>query len=104
MADHLAHYTCTKAAVHTLTQVLARALGEWNIHVNAIAPGFVATEASRTMRGVPEGAFERSAANACIHRVQQAEDLVGTALFLASKESDYLTGQLIVVNGGGWLR
>ncbi|MFC2067637.1 SDR family NAD(P)-dependent oxidoreductase [Chloroflexota bacterium] len=103
-ADHLAHYACSKAAVYTLTQVLARALGKWSIHVNAIAPGFVATEASLKMPGVPEDAFERSAANACINHIQEAEDLVGTAVFLASKESDYLTGQLIAVNGGGWLR
>jgi NAD(P)-dependent dehydrogenase (short-subunit alcohol dehydrogenase family) len=90
-------YACTKAAVYTLTQSLARALGPAGINVNAIAPGLTATEA--TIKH-PRQAFEATIALQQIKRREEPADLVGTAVFLASKDSDFITGQVIIVDGG----
>lgn len=95
------HYSCSKAAIYTMTQCLARALGSSGINVNAIAPGLTPTEATAN---IPEQVFNQVVASQCIPRREQATDLVGTAVFLASKDSDFITGQLIVVDGGFWLR
>jgi 3-oxoacyl-[acyl-carrier protein] reductase len=96
------HYACSKAAVKTMTELLARALGPSNITVNAIAPGYTATEASFKL-GDAERSFERAVASQCIPRRQEAEDLVGAAVFLASKDSDFISGQTISVDGGNWM-
>jgi len=97
------HYTCSKAAVKTMTHMLARALGPHGINVNAIAPGFTNTDAALS-QGDAEGSFERNVAAQCVKRKEQPEDLVGTAVFLASRDSDFITGQYIIVDGGNWLR
>ncbi|MFC1868499.1 SDR family NAD(P)-dependent oxidoreductase [Thermodesulfobacteriota bacterium] len=96
------HYACSKAAVKTMTELLARALGRSGITINAIAPGYTATEASFKL-GDAEGSFERAVASQCIPRRQEAEDLVGAAVFLASRDSDFITGQTISVDGGNWM-
>ena len=98
----LLHYTCSKAAVYTLTQSLARALGPSGINVNAIAPGFTATEASLSQRGSKQ-IFDSVLASRCLKRREQPTDLVGTAVFLASEDSDFITGQVIFVDGGAVL-
>jgi 3-oxoacyl-[acyl-carrier protein] reductase len=92
-------YALSKVAIYTFTQALARALGPSGINVNAIAPGLTATEASLVKEGI-EQTFENVVAAQSIKRRQEPEDVVGTALFLASKESDFISGQLIVVDGG----
>ena len=92
-----AHYVASKGGVIGLTRVLAKELGDFGICVNAIAPGFTMTEASREL--IPDAeryGVERGA----IKRAEQPEDLVGLAAFLASEESDFITGQTIVVDGG----
>ncbi|MFC1872824.1 SDR family NAD(P)-dependent oxidoreductase [Chloroflexota bacterium] len=99
----LFHYACSKAAVKTMVQLLARELGPHGINVNAIAPGFTHTEAVMSQIDA-EAAFERIVAGQCIKRREEPQDLVGTAVFLASKDSDFITGQFIVVDGGNWLR
>jgi 3-oxoacyl-[acyl-carrier protein] reductase len=91
-------YTLSKAAVHTLTQCLARALGPSGINVNAIGPGFTATEASLAKGG--DEAFEHVIEAQSLKRREEPEDLVGTALFLASADSDFVSGQFIFVDGG----
>jgi len=96
----LLHYTCSKAAVYTLTQSLARALGPSGINVNAIAPGFTMTEANADK---PEEMLEGITTARCIPRREQPADLVGTAVFLASADSDFITGQVIFVDGGSVL-
>ena len=101
-AEHLAHYACSKAAVYTLTQLMARALGSSGINVNAIAPGFTASEASLGM--VDDSVFKSIAAGRCLQRRQEAEELVGTAVSLASKDSDFIIGQVLIVDGGSWLK
>jgi len=103
-AELLLHYTCSKAAVYTMTQTLARVLGGFGINVNAIAPGHTATEASLTMPNMDPKSFDYAIAGQCIHRREEPVDLVGTAVFLASRDSDFITGQLIVVDGGSWLK
>jgi NAD(P)-dependent dehydrogenase (short-subunit alcohol dehydrogenase family) len=99
MAHFFLAYACSKAAVYTLTQCLARALGPSGINVNAIAPGMTATESS-LIHSDAEKEFEETIAAQCIKRREEPTDLEGTAVFLASKDSDFITGQVIIVNGG----
>jgi 3-oxoacyl-[acyl-carrier protein] reductase len=96
--EALLAYTCSKAAVYTLTQALARALGPSGVNVNAIGPGFTATEAS--LLNKDEHAFDNAIGSQCLKRREEPADLVGTAVFLASADSDFITGQFIVVDGG----
>jgi 3-oxoacyl-[acyl-carrier protein] reductase len=92
-------YACTKGAVYILTHALARALGPSGINVNAVAPGYVATEASLAQ---PDSAkiFEIATGEQSIHQRLQPTDPVGAVLFLASAASDMISGQIIYVDGG----
>ena len=92
-------YALSKAAVYTMTHSLAAALGPSGINVNALAPGYTATEASLSQSG-SEQLFESVIEAQYIRRREEPEDIVGTAVFLASKDSDFITGQLIFINGG----
>jgi len=92
-------YALGKAAVYTLTHSLAAALGPSGINVNAIAPGYTATEASLSQSG-SEQLFETVVGAQFIKRREEPQDVVGTVVFLASKDSDFITGQLILINGG----
>jgi 3-oxoacyl-[acyl-carrier protein] reductase len=92
-------YACSKGAVYTLTHALAHALGPSNITVNAVAPGFTATEASLDMTG-GGGSFDTAASGQSIKRREEPRDLVGATLFLASPDSDFISGQVIYVDGG----
>jgi len=91
------HYVASKGAVVAMTRVMAKELGARGITVNAIAPGFTLTDASFSLMedaenyGVDRGAIKRSS---------QPDDIVGAALFLASEDSSYMTGQTLVVDGG----
>ena len=97
-------YACSKGAVITLTKALARALGRHNINVNCISPGYTLTEASVEMPGKRPGADEAFLPSRCFRRPEQPEDLVGLAVFLASEDSDFITGQTIIVDGGEVMR
>ena len=92
-------YACGKGAIYTLTHALAHALGKSNINVNAVAPGFTATEASLDMTG-GGASFDAAASGQSIPRREEPEDLVGATLFLASADSDFISGQVIYVDGG----
>ncbi|OGO22557.1 MAG: hypothetical protein A2144_02410 [Chloroflexi bacterium RBG_16_50_9] len=92
-------YACSKGTVYTLTHALARSLGPSGINVNAIAPGYTASEASLRQKGSEKG-FELSILGQSLHRREEPVDLVGTAVFLASKDADFITGQVIYVDGG----
>jgi NAD(P)-dependent dehydrogenase (short-subunit alcohol dehydrogenase family) len=96
----LLHYGTTKAGIIGLTRCAAREVGGFGINVNAITPGFTTTEASLTMKGTPPGIFEVIAGQTALGRNENAEDLVGTAVFLASEDAAFITGQSIVVDGG----
>lgn len=92
-------YACGKGAIYTMTHALAHALGRSNINVNAVAPGFTATEASLDMTG-GGGNFDAAASGQSIQRREEPEDLVGATLFLASPDSDFISGQVLYVDGG----
>jgi NAD(P)-dependent dehydrogenase (short-subunit alcohol dehydrogenase family) len=96
-ATLFAHYVASKAGLIGLTRAMAMEAGDLGVRVNAIAPGFTVTEASRRSR---EDAEEFGVAEGAIKRAEYPEDLVGTALFLASPASAFVTGQTIVVDGG----
>lgn len=91
------HYVASKGAVVGMTRVMAREAGAKNVTVNAIAPGFTLTEASLAQI---DDAASYGVSSRSIKRASQPEDIVGTALFLASDDSRYLTGQTIIVDGG----
>jgi NAD(P)-dependent dehydrogenase (short-subunit alcohol dehydrogenase family) len=92
-------YCVSKAGVVMLTRVLARELGSYGIRANAIAPGLVTTELSRHDWENLEFRKQREAA-VPLGRLADASDLVGSALFLASDASNYITGHTVVVDGG----
>lgn len=91
------HYIASKGGVVGLTRALAKELGQFNINVNCIAPGSTLSEEPS------DEALEyrkRVLPMRAIQRVEVPEDLVGTVIFLASSDSDFITGQTIVVDGG----
>ena len=90
-------YNTSKGAVITFTKDLAAKWGQHNINVNAIAPGFFPTKMSKV---VMEKGQEGLLAQTPLNRFGTDEDLKGTALFLASKASDYITGDVVIVDGG----
>lgn len=93
------HYSVTKAAINALTHYMAGSVGRFGIRVNAIAPGVTMTEA--TKQGVPAGMIDMIVQyQMAIHRPLEAEDLTGTAVWLASDDAAMVTGQVIVVDGG----
>lgn len=90
-------YSTSKGAVMTFTKDLAVKLAPYNIHVNAIAPGFFPTKMSK---GVLAQAGKQILEQTPLKRFGSDYDLKGAALFLASKASDYVTGHVLVVDGG----
>jgi 3-oxoacyl-[acyl-carrier protein] reductase len=92
-------YACSKAAIHQITQSLARNLGPRGICVNSVAPGLTATEAA-VIQPESDQLFEETVAIQCIKRREVPGDLVGAAVFLGSDASDMVTGQLLIVDGG----
>lgn len=96
-------YSIPKLALHGITQVLARELGPRGIRVNAIAPGPVDTEATRT--SLPEeGMLERVLATMPIGRLGTVEEIAALALFLLSDEAKFITGQIFTIDGGQLMR
>lgn len=92
-----AGYSTTKAAVIGLVQALALELGQAGIRVNAILPGFIETEMSLdTSPAFQEATRRRSA----IGRIGRLEDMEGVAVYLASDESDFMTGRCMILDGG----
>lgn len=100
-APLVTHYCVTKAAVVTLTQCLAKEVGEDNIQVNAIAPGVIGTDA--TMTSVPEPLRDMFILNSALRRMGSPEDLLGALEFFCTSMSDYVTGQTLLVDGGVYM-
>lgn len=96
------HYAASKGAVIGFTRALARELGRDNIRVNAIAPSLVMTPGAREVNGeFIDKAAEFIRANQTLRSKNlESEDIVGTALFLASDMSRFITGQTLMVDGG----
>jgi 3-oxoacyl-[acyl-carrier protein] reductase len=92
------HYVASKAAVVGFSRVLARELGPDNIRVNTIAPGSTLSEANVTDEILK--LREANVGGRALKRIERPEDLVGTALYLLSDLSGFVTGQMIVVGGG----
>jgi 3-oxoacyl-[acyl-carrier protein] reductase len=92
------HYVTSKAGVIGFSRALARELGDWNITVNCITPGYTKTEIPReTTTSEQEKAI---ISHQCIKRVGVPKDLLGIVVFLASDESDFMSGQTVNVDGG----
>ncbi|MBN2000598.1 3-oxoacyl-[acyl-carrier-protein] reductase [candidate division KSB1 bacterium] len=92
-----ANYSASKAGIIGLTKSTAKELGSRNIQVNAIAPGFIATEMTENL---PQNAKDAFLNNIPLKRAGQVDDVANIVLFLASELSDYVTGQVINVDGG----
>lgn len=98
------HYVASKGAIMALTRCMARELGDANIRVNTISPGFTHSEGGDQFdrnKALPLPPLdELQLQGRCIKRPGVPEDLVGLALFLASDDSAFITGQMIVHDGG----
>jgi len=92
------HYVTSKAGVIGFTRTLAREVGEFNINVNAIAPGSTLSEENPSEEVIKMRAARLQ--DRALKRVQMPQDLVGTVLFLSSPLSDFMTGQTVSVDGG----
>jgi 3-oxoacyl-[acyl-carrier protein] reductase len=91
------NYSASKAGVIGMTKAAAKELGRRHIRVNAIAPGFIETDMTAALTDDQKGA---AAKNIGLGRLGQPEDIANCAVFLASDMSDYITGQVIGVDGG----
>jgi NAD(P)-dependent dehydrogenase (short-subunit alcohol dehydrogenase family) len=96
-APNLMAYVASKGAVMALTHSMARELGEFGVTVNAIAPGLTLGESTEY---VPKARYDHYQNGRAIKREQTADDITASVMFLLSKESGYITGQVLPVNGG----
>lgn len=95
-----ANYAAAKAGIIGFTKTVARELASRNITVNAVAPGFIATDMTA---GISEKAVSDILNQIPLARAGTPEDVAGAVAFLASPQADYITGQVIHVNGGMYL-
>jgi NAD(P)-dependent dehydrogenase (short-subunit alcohol dehydrogenase family) len=96
-APRLLHYVASKGAVISMTRSLARELGPDKVTVNAVAPGLTIVEATEY---VPADRHQLYVDGRALQRRQMPDDVVGTVMFLLSDAADFVTGQLLPVNGG----
>jgi NAD(P)-dependent dehydrogenase (short-subunit alcohol dehydrogenase family) len=96
-AVNLSHYAASKGGVVTFTRSVAREVGQFNINVNSLCPGFTL---SADPESITEERRQYEVPARILKKAEYPEDLVGTAIFLASADSDFMTGQAVVVDGG----
>ena len=100
---HLIHYGTSKGGIIAFSRALAREVGDDGICVNVIAPGYTLSDAIREKPLLDEKTNSAMLSTRCFKRDELPEDLTGTIVFLASNESDFMTGQTLVVDGGSVL-
>ncbi len=93
-------YTATKSAVDAITQVLAKELGSRKIRVNSINPGMVETEGTHTAGFIGSDFEAEMVRTAPLGRIGQPDDIADVAVFLASEDSRWLTGEILIASGG----
>jgi 3-oxoacyl-[acyl-carrier protein] reductase len=91
------NYAATKGGVISFTKALAREVGPFNIHVNAVAPGLIESDVVSKM---PKEKVEAITKSSSLGRIGKPEEVAHAVLFLASEQSNYITGQTIIVDGG----
>jgi NAD(P)-dependent dehydrogenase (short-subunit alcohol dehydrogenase family) len=96
----LLHYVSSKGAVIAMSRAMAREVGDDNICVNTVAPGLTTSENVLQRGHWPDEWIERNVGTRSIKRREIPDDLVGTVIFLASREADFITGQVLAVDGG----
>jgi NAD(P)-dependent dehydrogenase (short-subunit alcohol dehydrogenase family) len=101
---NMLHYVASKGAVVAMTRSLARELGPYNVCVNAIAPGLTMSEAVATNPEWTGAANAGTISSRALRRDQVPADLIGTLIYLCSDESNFVTGQTVVVDGGSVMR
>jgi 3-oxoacyl-[acyl-carrier protein] reductase len=98
------NYAASKAGVQGLTATLAIELGPFNINVNAVAPGYIATAmtaaTAQRVGAAPEEHMKMASEQTPLRRVGQPGDVASVIAFLASDEASYVSGQTLYVNGG----
>jgi 3-oxoacyl-[acyl-carrier protein] reductase len=92
------NYAASKGAINSFTRALATEIASRNITVNAIAPGFIATDMSEAVRNQAGDVIEKK--HIPMKRIGRPEDIAKVAVFLASEDSAYMTGQVLTVDGG----
>jgi NAD(P)-dependent dehydrogenase (short-subunit alcohol dehydrogenase family) len=97
---NLLHYVSSKGAVVAMTRCLAREFGPHNVNVNAIAPGLTMSDGVLGQSDWTQDYIEANKNSRALKRRQVPNDLVGTVVFLSSPDSDFMTGQTLVVDGG----
>ena len=94
------HYVTTKGGVIAFTRALAREVGDHGICVNTIAPGLTVSDGTAENPSYTDDYYKATVNTRCIKKIEMPEDLTGTIVFLSSEDSDMITGQTIVVDGG----
>jgi NAD(P)-dependent dehydrogenase (short-subunit alcohol dehydrogenase family) len=96
----LMHYVASKGAVVAMTRCLAREFGDDGVRVNCLAPGLTMSEAVRSSPHSLGATVANNIATRALKREEEPQDLIGTLLFLCAPDSDFMTGQTLVVDGG----
>jgi NAD(P)-dependent dehydrogenase (short-subunit alcohol dehydrogenase family) len=97
------HYTTSKGGVVSMTKGLARALGEFNINVNAVAPGMTMTEATKSTFANAKEETDRVFTSQILKRQTRPDHISGAVVFLCSQDAEQITGQTLAVNAGEYI-
>jgi dehydrogenase/reductase SDR family member 4 len=101
-ASELGAYSVSKAAVIMLTKVMAKEWGQFNVRVNAIAPGIIKTRLSEAL-WKDQAVSDRAVSRIALMRLGDPEEIAGAVVFLASPGGSYITGETLVIDGGSLL-